>query len=43
MPRIGIIGGSGVYNPDRFEQTGTAFPDTPYGKPSDNLAQCMVA
>ena len=37
MPRIGIIGGSGVYNPDRFEQTGTAFPDTPYGKPSDEI------
>ena len=30
MPRIGIIGGSGVYNPDRFELKETVFPDTPY-------------
>ena len=37
MPRIGIIGGSGVYNPDRFELIETVFPDTPYGKPSDEI------
>ncbi len=37
MPRIGIIGGSGVYNPDRFELIKTVFPDTPYGKPSDEI------
>ena len=37
MPRIGIIGGSGVYNPDRFELKETVFPDTPYGKPSDEI------
>lgn len=37
MPRIGIIGGSGVYNPDRFELRETVFPDTPYGKPSDEI------
>ena len=37
MPRIGIIGGSGVYNPDKFELIDTVFPDTPYGKPSDEI------
>ncbi|NLN71995.1 MAG: S-methyl-5'-thioadenosine phosphorylase [Thermoplasmatales archaeon] len=37
MVKIGIIGGSGVYNPDRFEQIRTEFPDTPYGKPSDEI------
>ena len=37
MPRIGIIGGSGIYNPDRFEIIKTVFPDTPYGKPSDEI------
>ena len=37
MPRIAIIGGSGVYNPDRFELIKKVFPDTPYGKPSDEI------
>lgn len=37
MPRIGIIGGTGVYNPERFELIDTVFPDTPYGKPSDKI------
>ena len=37
MPKIGIIGGSGVYNPDKFEKIKTVFPDTPYGKPSDEI------
>ncbi|NLL95405.1 MAG: S-methyl-5'-thioadenosine phosphorylase [Thermoplasmatales archaeon] len=37
MPRIGIIGGSGVYNPDRFELIKKEFPDTPYGKPSGEI------
>lgn len=37
MPRIAIIGGTGVYNPDRFELTEKVFPDTPYGKPSDEI------
>ncbi|MBO7409541.1 MAG: S-methyl-5'-thioadenosine phosphorylase [Candidatus Methanomethylophilaceae archaeon] len=37
MPRIGIIGGTGVYNQDTFELKETVFPDTPYGKPSDKI------
>lgn len=37
MVKIGIIGGSGVYNPDRFELIRTEYPDTPYGKPSDEI------
>ena len=37
MPRIGIIGGTGVYNPERFELIEKVFPDTPYGKPSDEI------
>lgn len=37
MVKIGIIGGSGVYNPDMFELLRTEFPDTPYGKPSDEI------
>ena len=37
MPRIAIIGGTGVYNPDRFELIDKVFPDTPYGKPSDEI------
>ena len=43
MPRIGIIGGSGVYNPDRFELIDTVFPDTPYGKPSDKILVGKIA
>ncbi|MDR1404119.1 MAG: S-methyl-5'-thioadenosine phosphorylase [Candidatus Methanoplasma sp.] len=38
MPRIAIIGGTGIYNPDSFETVRTVFPDTPYGKPSDEIA-----
>ncbi|MDR0523022.1 MAG: S-methyl-5'-thioadenosine phosphorylase [Candidatus Methanoplasma sp.] len=37
MPKIAIIGGTGMYDPDSFETIGTAFPDTPYGKPSDEI------
>ena len=37
MPRIAIIGGTGVYNPERFELIKKVFPDTPYGKPSDEI------
>ncbi|MDR3283027.1 MAG: S-methyl-5'-thioadenosine phosphorylase [Candidatus Methanoplasma sp.] len=37
MPRIAIIGGTGIYNPDSFETVGTVFPDTKYGKPSDEI------
>ncbi len=37
MPKIAIIGGTGIYNPDSFETIETVFPDTPYGKPSDEI------
>lgn len=35
--RIGIIGGSGVYDPDMFELKETVRPFTPYGCPSDEI------
>lgn len=38
MPRIGVIGGTGVYDSDynanRFEMIKEVWPDTEYGKPS---------
>ncbi|AGI47535.1 methylthioadenosine phosphorylase [Thermoplasmatales archaeon BRNA1] len=37
MPKIAIIGGSGIYNPDSFELIEEVFPDTPFGKPSDPI------
>ena len=37
MPKIALIGGSGIYNPDNFELIEEVFPDTPYGKPSDPI------
>ncbi len=37
MPKIAIIGGTGVYNADTFEIESTVYPDTPYGKPSDKI------
>jgi len=37
MPRIAIIGGTGIYNPDSFVLEKEVFPDTPYGKPSDPI------
>ncbi len=37
MPKIAIIGGTGVFNPDTFELKEEVFPDTPYGKPSDPI------
>ena len=29
MPKIALIGGSGIYNPDNFELIEGVFPDTP--------------
>lgn len=37
MPKIAIIGGTGIYNPNSFELIKKVFPDTPYGKPSDEI------
>ncbi len=35
--RIGIIGGTGVYDPKMFELKETVRPFTPYGPPSDDI------
>lgn len=43
MPKIAIIGGTGIYNPDSFEIIKTIFPDTPYGKPSDEILIGKIA
>jgi len=43
MVRIGIIGGSGIYNPDTFETVGKVYPDTEYGKPSDEIIIGKIA
>jgi 5'-methylthioadenosine phosphorylase len=43
MPKIAIIGGTGVYNPKSFETIKTVFPDTPYGKPSDEIMIGRIA
>lgn len=37
MPKIAIIGGTGIYNPESFELIREEYPDTPYGKPSDPI------
>jgi len=34
---VGIIGGSGVYDPDLFEKQGEASLHTPYGRTSDHI------
>jgi len=34
---VGIIGGSGVYDPDMFEKEGEASMHTPYGRTSDHI------
>ena len=38
-PRIAIIGGTGIYNPDTFELIEQVRPDTPYGKPSSAITR----
>ncbi|MBR9692049.1 MTAP family purine nucleoside phosphorylase, partial [Candidatus Woesearchaeota archaeon] len=37
MVKIGIIGGSGLDNPDILEDVVERVTDTPYGKPSSSL------
>ena len=37
MVKIGIIGGSGLDNPDILEQVNEIEVDTPFGKPSSSL------
>lgn len=36
-PDIGIIGGTGVYDPEIFEKIKSVNPTTPYGEPSDEI------
>ena len=43
MPKIAVIGGTGIYNPDTFELIEEVFPDTPYGKPSDRILIGKIA
>ncbi|MDA0987561.1 MAG: S-methyl-5'-thioadenosine phosphorylase [Chloroflexi bacterium] len=35
--RIGVIGGTGLYQMDGLQNTEEVFPDTPFGKPSDAI------
>lgn len=43
MPEIAIIGGTGIYNAETFELIKKVFPDTPYGKPSDQILIGRIA
>lgn len=43
MSAIGIIGGSGLYEMEGFEQTEERDIDTPFGKPSDALMGGTIA
>ncbi len=40
--KIGVIGGSGLYEMDGLENVEEVFPDTPFGKPSDALTVATV-
>ncbi len=35
--RVGVIGGSGLYSIEGLTNVETVWPDTPYGKPSDEI------
>lgn len=41
--KIGIIGGSGLSNPEIFEGARECWLDTPYGKPSDALLEGEIS
>jgi 5'-methylthioadenosine phosphorylase len=43
MVKIGIIGGSGIYNPDTFELIRKVYPETKYGMPSDEILVGKIA
>ncbi|MDR0335279.1 MAG: S-methyl-5'-thioadenosine phosphorylase [Methanomassiliicoccaceae archaeon] len=43
MVRIGIIGGSGIYNPNTFETVKKIVPETKFGKPSDEITIGRIA
>ena len=37
---LGIIGGTGLYDIEGFKKVETYYPDTPWGKPSDEITIC---
>ncbi|MGE0014650.1 MAG: S-methyl-5'-thioadenosine phosphorylase [Candidatus Methanomethylophilaceae archaeon] len=37
MPKIAIIGGTGIYSRDAFKVDSAECPETPYGKPADSI------
>ena len=41
--KIGVIGGSGLYELDQLEVIGEACPETPYGRPSDVIVVGKVS
>ena len=41
--KIGIIGGSGLDNPDILERSEEASIDTPYGDPSSNIKEGKIS
>ena len=43
MAAIGIIGGSGLYEIDGFEQSGNHSVETPFGSPSDLIVEGTLA
>ena len=42
MCRIGVIGGSGLENPQFFEKSGEKLPDTPYGRISSPISEGKI-
>ncbi len=42
-PEIAIVGGTGIYNPDKFEVLWKGRPNTPYGKPSSAITVGKLA
>jgi len=42
MTKIGIIGGSGLDNPELFKAASDRIVDTPYGRPSSSLKEGLI-
>ena len=40
--KVGVIGGSGLYEIEGLVDTEKVFPDTPYGKPSDEIVEGVL-
>ena len=41
--RLGVIGGSGVYQMEGVEVVGEHDLDTPFGRPSDRVVEARIA